>query len=224
MPYFISNATFLEISEILLSGQKLLAVKMYKAATNCNLRDAKLAIDNWEVQKSFINDEKAGLETEKPDAESFDKIYTFLLTGKRNMALEYISRIYFIEEKEADAYLLSLEKGKMPKPEWYEQKEMPSEAEIKAKIVGFIKQNQKLQAIKELKTSLSFSLTEAIEYTNKLAEEIEEEPPPTNEQKKEGYFTSQNVENEENTEERIGKMIFWGMIGILMYITWWMWG
>jgi ribosomal protein L7/L12 len=222
MPHFISNETFYKITEALRLGNRLEAIKLYKNAANCSFLDAKIAIDKWATQKPLIT-ECDNLTKEKPSADSLDKIFTFLMEGKRFMAFEYIREVYELEAAEANEYLENLEKGKMSTAEMQTQKKEVSEAEIKAKMSELLRSNQKLLAVKELRILRNFTLLEAIAYINTLEKEVDsspEEPPPNAQQ---NNYSAPKSPNEEDTDDRVEKMILWGMVAILMYIFWWIW-
>lgn len=223
MAHFISNETFYKITEALRLKKRLEAVKLYKLATNCSLLDAKLVIDNWEREKPLIA-EKDYASREQATAASLDKIYLYLIEGQKMEAFRYVCAVYELEADEAYAYLENLERGKMSVSEFREKRNCVSESEIRGKIVDLLKKNEKLAAVKELRSALNYSLLEAISYLEERKVEIAEgayaeESPPISEEKDKNFANDTSSENEDNSE-RIIQMIAWGGVSLILYVVW----
>lgn len=180
-----------QIETALAKGNNILAIKMYKEATNVGLLEAKQVIDDWDKQKSTLNgmtegelwEDKFAANTQAvlTTAMIEEKVYAYLKDDQKMEAIKWVKNVNNWGLKEAKDYVDSLaEKRKVqaaifPNEEKTEtntqysfgempSKEMLSEESIEKQIRIYLNNNQKLEAIKWLKEGKNMDLKAAKDY------------------------------------------------------------
>ncbi len=177
-----------QIEAELKKGNKILAIKLYKEATNVGLLEAKNAIDAWQTPDNsytvqmteqelfydkFGGNEQAPITT----THIIQKVYDYLAQNQKLAAIKWVRDTKRIGLKEAKDFVDYLEEH--PNTTDYESFSqeaaisMPniieiSEAEIVETILAYLKKGQKIEAVKWYRELKDIGLKEAKIYIDSI--------------------------------------------------------
>ncbi len=220
----LSHKVIQQIETELAKGNKMVAIKIYKEATDVGLLEAKQVIEDWHEQKGILygkTESKLWGNSTLTTAMIDEKIDAYLKDKQKLAAVKWLKEVKNLSLQDAKDYVENLaEKKKAQVSDFpYQQENIAINAEyslgdttaqlslsaedIEKQIQIYLNNNQKLEAIKWLKEQKGIGLKEAKDYV-----EIWEQK-----QKKEIFNASNSYENiqapvNETHTENEGKIEF----------------